>query len=69
MGLPVAQLLKKVPSMEPKVKSECELCIFSAYHNFISYIIIKQQVSFNMVWLEINDVLKSITKSINNDFF
>jgi hypothetical protein len=29
----------------------------------------KGQVTFNILWLEITDVLKCITKSTNNDFF
>lgn len=69
MELLIAQLLKKSPSLEPKVKSECELCTFSEYHRFILYINMKRQVTFNILWLEINGVLKGITKSINNNFF
>jgi hypothetical protein len=37
MGLLVAQLLKKLPSVEPKVKSECELCTFSEYQFHLVY--------------------------------
>jgi hypothetical protein len=51
------------------VKSECELCTFTASHIFVMYITMKGKMAFNIMWLELNGVLKGIIKSINKNLF